>query len=138
VFGCDICQQVCPWNRHAPGTQIEEFRPRADLHPLSLAELFDLDEQQFRERFRQTPLWRAKRRGLLRNAAMVLGNQRDGSAIDALGRGLHDEEPVVRAACAWALGRINSKHCIAPLQQRLTGEEDEVVRHEIEQALEAW
>ena len=137
VFGCDICQEVCPWNRHAPGTQMDEFQPRSDLHPLALTELFDLDENRFRARFHKTPLWRTKRRGLLRNAAIVLGNQRDASAIEALGLGLCDEEPLVRSACAWALGQIPHPSCADLLSQRLTIEEDEVVRAEIESALEA-
>ena len=135
VFGCDICQDVCPWNRHAPGTSLAEFQPRADLQPLALTELFDLNEQQFRNRFRKTPLWRTKRRGLLRNAAIVLGNQRDPSAINALGRGLDDEEPLVRAACAWALGRFGQSSCVERLQRRMSREEDELVRDEIDAAL---
>lgn len=135
VFGCDICQQVCPWNRHAPGTHIEEFQPRPDLHPLSLAGLFDLDEDCFRQWYRGTPLWRTKRRGMLRNAAIVLGNQQDSSAIEPLGRGLHDHEPVVRGACAWALGRIPARRSAQRLQDRLSHEEDDGVRLEIRQAI---
>lgn len=106
VFGCDICQQVCPWNRHAPMTDEPDFQPRPDLQPLSLMELFELTDERFRERFRATPLWRAKRRGVLRNAAIVLGNQRDTRAIPALKRGLQDPEPLVQDACAWALSQI--------------------------------
>ncbi len=135
VFGCDVCQEVCPWNRHAPGTQVDEFRPRSDLNPLSLTELFGLDARQFRERFRKTPLWRTKRRGLLRNAALVLGNQKDATAIDALGRGLNDEEPLIRSASAWALGQIGLPPCFDLLQQRLAKEEDDIVRDEIQAAL---
>jgi epoxyqueuosine reductase len=70
--------------------------------------LFDLTEDDFRQRFRHTPLWRAHRRGLLRNAAIVLGNQRASAAIPALTKGLVDEEPLVREACAWALAQIQS------------------------------
>ncbi|MEQ8837433.1 MAG: hypothetical protein RID07_11570 [Lacipirellulaceae bacterium] len=73
------------------------------MNPVELAELFDLDEPAFRQRFRKTPLWRPHRRGLLRNAAIVLGNQRCESAVPALKRGLNDAEPIVREACAWAL-----------------------------------
>ena len=72
---------------------------------MDLIGLFDLDEAAFRERFRHTPLWRPRRRGLLRNAAIVLGNRPTPAAIPALIRGLNDDEPLVRAACAWALGR---------------------------------
>ena len=76
LFGCDICQDVCPWNHRAPISEEADFQPADGMNPIDLAELFDLDEAAFRARFRHSPLWRAKRRGLLRNAAIVLGNQR--------------------------------------------------------------
>lgn len=106
VFGCDVCQDVCPWNHRAPESGEEAFQPAADLHPLDLVGLFDLDEAAFRRRFRATPLWRAKRRGILRNAALVLGNQRAAAAVPALTHGLKEDEPLVREACAWALLQI--------------------------------
>ncbi len=70
---------------------------------MELAELFSLDESAFRQRFRGTPLWRAKRSGVLRNAAIVLGNHPHPPAVPGLRRGLTDDDPVVRAACQWAL-----------------------------------
>ncbi len=82
-----------------------EFEPRSNSNPMDLIGLFELDEAAFRERFRHTPLWRPRRRGLLRNAAIVLGNRPTTPAIPALIRGLNDVEPLVRGACAWALGR---------------------------------
>lgn len=106
VFGCDVCQEVCPWNRHAPTTSEPVFAPAPALDPLALAEVFFLSEPEFRARFRHTPLWRAKRRGLLRNAAIVLGNQRAQAARGALAHGLQDDDPLVREACAWALDQI--------------------------------
>ena len=78
-----------------------------DSNPIDLIALFELDDAAFRERFRHTPLWRPKRRGLLRNAAIVLGNRPTPAAIPALIRGLNDDEPLVRGACAWALGPIS-------------------------------
>lgn len=135
LFGCDVCQEVCPWNHHAPVTDETEFAPRPGANPLDLVELFQLDEQAFRTRFRDTPLWRPKRRGLLRNAAIVLGNQRPPGAIDALARGLGDPEPLVRAACAWALGRYASAETERLLRERLAIEENADVREEIEAAL---
>ena len=95
VFGCDICQEVCPWNRDAPVADEPEFQPLAGGTDLELSELFWLDDAEFRVRFRHTPLWRPKRRGLLRNAAIVLGNQVAPEAIPALARGLNDEESLV-------------------------------------------
>jgi epoxyqueuosine reductase len=106
LFGCDICQEVCPWNRKAPETREEAFRPRADLAPVDLIELLGLSEEEFRHRFRGTALTRAKRRGLLRNAALVLGNQGDRAALPALRRALEDPEPLVREAALWAIDHI--------------------------------
>jgi epoxyqueuosine reductase len=109
VFGCDICQDVCPWNRstpEVPSADREPLEPRPDSNPLALLPLFELSDEQFRERFRRTPLWRSKRRGLLRNAAIVLGNQRCRDALPVLQRALQSEEPLVREACAWAIEQI--------------------------------
>jgi epoxyqueuosine reductase len=140
LFGCDICQDVCPWNRrrHREPADVEtnqEFSPIAGETSLELAELFSLDDESFRSRFRKTPLWRAKRRGLLRNAALVLGNLRPPDAGAALKIGLSDPEPLVRQASAWALGRIGSPDPMAGLQQRLAIEDDSDVCREIRQAL---
>ncbi len=105
LFGCDACQEVCPWNQQTRVTQEESLRPCGGANPIDLAELFTLDEEAFRRRFRHTALWRAQRRGLLRNAAIVLGNQRSAGATAVLQRGLDDADPVIREACAWALDR---------------------------------
>ncbi len=131
VFGCDLCQQVCPWNRRAPQTSAAAFA-RDDLRPLNLVGLFALDDASFRRLFRRTPLWRAKRRGLLRNAAIVLGNLADPETAAALQQGLHDDEPLVRGACAWALGRLGRAPDAQALRQRLIVERDPVVRQEIQ------
>jgi epoxyqueuosine reductase len=85
---------------------VEGFGPLAGMNPVRLAELLSLDEEVLRERFRRTPLWRAKRRGLLRNAAIVLGNRRHAAATPALAQGLSDADPLVREACQWALDRL--------------------------------
>jgi epoxyqueuosine reductase len=74
LFGCDACQEVCPWNRRTPISEEAAFQPRPGMNPLALADLLELDEAAFRGRFRDTSLWRAKRHGVLRNAAIVLGN----------------------------------------------------------------
>jgi epoxyqueuosine reductase len=106
LFGCDVCQDVCPWNKrehNAAQTDEAALQPAADMNPVDLIELFNLDDEAFRARFRHTPLWRAKRRGLLRNAAIVLGNRPTEAAIAALTKGLKDPEPLVCEACEWAL-----------------------------------
>jgi epoxyqueuosine reductase len=136
LFGCDVCQEVCPWNREAPVANEVAFQPAGGLTDVNLVELFYLDDAQFRARFRHTPLWRPKRRGILRNAAIVLGNQADENAIAALVRGLEDEDALVRGACAWALGRYDDSRVRSALDARLPREPDVEVRAEIVAALE--
>jgi len=135
LFGCDVCQDVCPWNRRAPVSDEPAFQPAAMSDPVSLADLFRLTDESFRQRFRKTPLWRSKRRGILRNAAIVLGNQQESSAIPALQRGLSDVEPLVRAASAWALGQIENTAARNLLTNRLSVESDPEVVEEIKTAL---
>jgi epoxyqueuosine reductase len=136
LFGCDVCQEVCPWNSRAPLSRQAEFSPREDSNPNDLIALFDRDDTAFRERFRHTPLWRPKRRGLLRNAAIVLGNRPIPDALPALTRGLNDVEPLVRGACAWALGRYSEPAARGALQARGQVESDDDVRREINAALQ--
>jgi epoxyqueuosine reductase len=136
LFGCDLCQEVCPWNRGTPATGERAFKPSHGMNPVELNGLFDLDEAAFRERFRRAPLWRARRRGLLRNAAMVLGSRPHEEGLTGLLRGLNDPEPQVRAASAWALGRHAAPAAREALTARLRVEPDREVRCEIEAALE--
>jgi epoxyqueuosine reductase len=104
LFGCDICQDVCPWNHRpnpAPGLPI-----RPDLLAIDPVELLGLSPEELRQRFRGTSLRRANWRGLLRNAAIVLGNRRDARALPALRAALRWPDEVVREACEWAIGCI--------------------------------
>src|SRR4051794_6036861 len=135
VFGCDVCQDVCPWNSRSPLSGQAELEPRADSNPMDLIKLFELDDAAFRKRFRQTPLWRPRRRGLLRNAAIVLGNRPTPWAISAIVRGLNDDEPLVRGACAWALGQYGQRAAADALRVRNAIEADEAVLREIAAAL---
>lgn len=134
VFGCDICQDVCPWNRFAP-RGAATFLPRDDLNPLDLASLFALDDDAFRTLFRHTPLWRACRRGLLRNAAIALGNRPAADALSALRKGLDDPDSLVRSACAWAIGQYPRPEVEQALAARRTIEPDPAVRDEIDRQL---
>jgi epoxyqueuosine reductase len=134
LFGCDICQEVCPWNSRAPESREAAFAPQPDSNPVDLAGLFELDEAAFRARFRATALWRPRRRGLLRNAAIVLGNRPSARAVPALARGLNDDEPLVRAACAWALGRYGDRAAGVALKSRRAIETDPTVLAEIDSA----
>ncbi len=108
LFGCDICQEVCPWNRKAPGGREPAFAPRPDLVALDPVEVLSLSEEEFRRRFRDTALSRTKRRGLVRNAVLIVGNRGERAALPALRQLLDDPEPVVREAAAWALERITN------------------------------
>ena len=136
VFGCDICQEVCPWNRRfAQPTAEAAFQPRADAMAPHLLDLMALDDDGFRRRFRGSAIKRAKRRGLLRNVAVALGNWGDRAAIPALARALRDPEPLIRGHAAWALGRIGGPTARRHLTQALVGESDGWVRQEITQAL---
>lgn len=135
IFGCDICQDVCPWNRKSPVGQCPELRPRPDLEQLDLYQLFFLSEEEFTRKFTGTPLMRARRDGLLRNAAMVLGNRKDPSAMPALRQGLNDPSPIVRQAAAWALGQIATAEAFAALRTHLPREHHPDVRAAIQDAL---
>jgi epoxyqueuosine reductase len=106
LFGCDVCQDVCPWNRKVPPAREPALAPPAPLP--TLEELLAIDETTFRARFRGTAMLRAKRAGLARNAALVLGNRGDGAAEPALRRALADPDPAVRDAAAWALAQLRS------------------------------
>ncbi len=107
VFGCDICQDVCPWNRRRRRHAGAPFEPRPGALAPDLGELAALDEAAFRERFRGSPLKRAKRRGLLRNVAVALGNTGDANRRPLLERLAADEDPVVREHALWALARLD-------------------------------
>lgn len=108
IFGCDDCLEVCPWNRFARQTREAGFRPRADLTTPELIELLSLTEEEFRRRFAGSPVLRAKRRGLLRNVCIALGNSRESQAVPVLTRALHNAEPLVREHAAWALEQIGT------------------------------
>ena len=157
IFGCDICQQVCPVNhvvekrlagiieKRGNGAQPigvrqrEEFRPRAGIGSSpELIPLLSLTEEQFRERFRLSPIRRTKRRGLLRNVCVALGNSGNRQAVPALIGALHDYEPLVRGHAAWALGRLGGEQAKQALQDALAEEHDEEVRKEIVCALDEF
>jgi epoxyqueuosine reductase len=114
LFGCDVCQEVCPWNRKAPPTTEPAWQSRPDLEAVDLIELLGLSEEQFRQRFRGTALTRTKRRGLLRNAAIALGNQGDPAALPALRGALADPEPLIREAVQWAISRLEARALSSP------------------------
>ncbi len=136
VFGCDVCQQVCPWNRFARANGDAAFAPRPGLPDPELINELALSEEQFRRKFKASPVRRAKRRGYLRNVAIAMGNRIDARFASALIHALyHDPEPLVRSHAAWALGRMGSKEAYLALRQALEVESDESAEDEIRDAL---
>jgi len=155
IFGCDICQEVCPVNKIAekrlqyqekkagPAERSlpvfqghEAFQPRAQVGTTpELIPLLSLTEEEFRERFRRSPIKRTKRRGLLRNVCVALGNSGDQRAVPALIRALSDEEALVRGHAAWALGRLGGVQALQALQAAQMSEINEEVQNEILYAL---
>ncbi len=105
IFGCDICQEVCPWNRRAPETAEPGFRQQTP--PPGLDELAQMTPEQFRARFRKTPLWRMKYAGMLRNVCTALGNARDPDSAHILEQLKNHEDPAVCEHAAWALDRLS-------------------------------
>ncbi|HXF81698.1 MAG TPA: tRNA epoxyqueuosine(34) reductase QueG [bacterium] len=135
VFGCDVCQDVCPHNALVAHDVAEVFAPRRDVAFPDLVELLHIDEETWRERFRHSAVKRAKRQGLRRNAAVALGNLGDQRAVPALVRALHDPDPIVRGHAAWALGRIGGTTAVQALAARAAVEAEPAVRAELQDAL---
>jgi epoxyqueuosine reductase len=135
IFGCDICQEVCPYNVKAIPTHEPAFTPREGLYAPQLIPLLSMTAAEFRARFRGRPILRAKRRGFLRNIAVALGNLRSFEAIPALVGALNDDEALVRGHVAWALGRIGSSEALEALRCRLAVENDGDVTNEIVEAI---
>jgi epoxyqueuosine reductase len=106
VFGCDICQDVCPWNRIAPATDKPEFQAREGLVNPALAWLAEISEEEFREKFRGSPVKRTKRLGLRRNALIAIGNSGDSRLMPIVDRASHDPDPVISDAARWAKQRL--------------------------------
>jgi len=128
IFGCDLCQEPCPWTPASPVTH-------AFLQPY-LPGLLELTPQQFRETYAGTAVMRAKRRGLARNAAVALGNTANPAAVPSLARALREhDEPLVRAHCAWALGRLAGAEAGAALEQARKREQVPPVKSEIDEAI---
>lgn len=108
VFGCDICQDVCPWNRTAPATKASEFQPREELVNPALEWLAAMQTEEFRERFRKSPIKRTKLAGLRRNALIAIGNSGARKFIPLLERLINESEKEVREAAHWALQKLRT------------------------------
>ncbi|MCZ7626740.1 MAG: tRNA epoxyqueuosine(34) reductase QueG [Candidatus Methylomirabilis sp.] len=135
IFGCDICQEVCPYNINIGASKEAAFHPREGLHAPELIPLLALGDDQFRSQFKGSPIKRSKRRGLLRNVAVALGNITPQKSVPALATLLSDSEPLVRGHAAWTLGQIGTPEARTALDGARTRETDPDVQAEITQAL---
>ena len=135
MFGCDVCQDVCPWNSKPAPSADNTWAPRDDLGPAECKDFLTLDDLEFRKRFTGTSLERTGRAALARNAAIILGNHGDPAAIPQLEIGLRDPSPIVRGAIAWALGKIGGTQARRVLTERAGFESDATVVAEISTAL---
>jgi epoxyqueuosine reductase len=135
IFGCDDCQEVCPWNRFAVPTDEPDFRPReGNLHP-HLIDLLLLGRDEFNARFKESPIRRATYPGFLRNVAVALGNSHDTSVVPVLAQSLSHEVPVVRLHVAWALGKLGTERAVSALREQCEKEKELQVLEEIHWAL---
>ncbi len=138
LFGCDVCLEVCPFTRHgrsgdADATLPPELQPHPAIESFALVGILELTEAEWEEQWVGTAIRRARRTGMRRNAAVVLGNLGDGEALPALERALADDDPIVRGHAAWAIGEIDPRS--GALDARLRAENDETVVAELRGAL---
>ncbi len=136
IFGCDICQQVCPWNVRFAPQQGEPLFEAAEGSPYPvLDEHLNLNQVSFAAIFKGRPQKRAKRRGYLRNLTVAMGNSGSTDHLAGLARSLGDEEALVRGHSAWAIGQIGDSEGIGPLEEALETERESEVRGEIKAAV---
>lgn len=132
IYGCDVCQEVCPFNRFAQPTNEMAFKPSGwDPAAPPLVDLLVLDEEGFNSRFSKSPIKRIKRQRLVRNACVAAGNWGNALAVPSLSALLTDPEPLVRGHAAWALRQIDTRDSNRALQSALIEEQDDRVRREI-------
>jgi len=109
IYGCDDCLAVCPWNKFAREGNLMKPHVRPDLAAPDLIELLQLDAAGFKSRFAGTPMLRTKRRGVLRNVCVALGNVGDATALPALEKAAHDQEPLIAEHARWAIEEIETR-----------------------------
>lgn len=130
IYGCDDCQIVCPWNSYAVKTAEPDFQRKQDA--FNLIDLIQVSGEMFSKMFKGSPIKRIKRRGLLRNVAVALGNSGNRQAIPVLVKALDDEEPLIRAHVVWALGELSGPEMLPTIRQKLRDEKEEIVLNEVE------
>jgi epoxyqueuosine reductase len=142
VFGCDVCQSVCPWNQRfarpsaEPAGETAPLTPRPGIPFPDLITELALTPQAYNQKFKRSPVQRPRRRGYLRNVAIALGNSGDEAGIPALTGALQSEpEALIRGAAAWALGQFNRPAARQALKKAASSETDPVVLEEIRHVL---
>ena len=136
LFGCDLCQEVCPVNqKRAKVTDHIEFRSSEQESGFNLEDILMMDEKAFQDRFKNSPVRRATRIGLQRNACIVLGNSKDRKTVELLAYVLLNGDPLVREHAAWALGQLGGKTAMENLEAALVLESNDSVKVEISDAL---
>ena len=138
IFGCDICQEVCPWNSKANPTTEQAFHPRDGNLAPELLSLVNMTQTEFSSRYKDSPIKRAKRRGFLRNVLIAIGNWGSHTAVPALKKALLDDEPLIRGHAAWALGQIGGRKAKLALEKQLSCEADSDVLFEVQDALQKF
>lgn len=132
LFGCDVCQEVCPWNRdYTPGT-LEALMAREPISSITADDLIGLEEEAWWKLRRNSPIARPKRRGMVRNASVVLANRGDAGAVEGLIRALADPDPVIRAEAVAGLKRVGSERALEAIRAHLEREKEALVRAEFE------
>lgn len=136
LFGCDICQEVCPWNRFAVPTEISEFAAPSSAALFDARTILQMSDEEFTRSFQGTPMQRTGAEVLRRNAALVLGNIRDHAAAAELTNGLRDSFPQVRMACAWSLCQFGKPEGLEAVRTAIAAEASEDVRADMIRSLE--
>ena len=137
IYGCDDCQMVCPWNRHATAPDPDFLVPQGENILPGLASLLALNDAGFRARFRKSPVKRIGRACFVRNVCVAAGNSGDASLLPQLVALLHDASELVRGHAAWAIGRLaDDAACLSELEQTATHEQNETVHEEVMLSIE--
>jgi epoxyqueuosine reductase len=135
LFGCDICQEVCPWNRKSWVSSDATWQPQNEYQLLDTLRILQLSQEEFDQTYGQTALGRSGLPGLMRNAILVAGWQRWGEATSALIALLTHHQSVIRISTAWALGRIGGEAAVTALQRAIASEANQEVRIAMQRAL---
>ncbi len=136
IFGCDICQQVCPWNRFAPTDVPIGFSRRPDTERIDLEKEIHISPEEFNKKFKGSPVKRSKRRGYLRNVAIAIGNKKDRKSIATLNKVLlFEKEPMVRQHAAWALGQIGDQESLDLLRNAAKTESNTEILEEMREII---